>query len=293
MGHRDVALGDREEARKAGLGGEQIVPAGIEGPVGRAIADRQESADRVEEEAEVHAGGHRLRARREAAQPLHQRCARCRRALQGPAQGVNVTWGAGADAGAGHRAPPQGRDFAHRGLAPVGVFGQGRDAPREGLQGSRSNGGPRALLREEQPCPGHHRVEVARVTGDGRAERLRPDHHVGRRPGPPVAIQGAGLRPHRAGESIERAQPLHPLDRGRRRRVQRRHDRVERRLETLPGRGVAAPVDRPRPDRFPHEVDRVGDPGERGAAGYRLLHHLPTGMGEGDEVTGEVAAVDR
>src|SRR5438132_1348286 len=40
----DVATRDRDEARQARLGGEQVVVAGIEAAIGQAIADREELA---------------------------------------------------------------------------------------------------------------------------------------------------------------------------------------------------------------------------------------------------------
>ena len=56
MRHWDVALGDGEEARQAGLAGQQVVVAGVELPFGDAKADREELAGGLEEEAELHAG---------------------------------------------------------------------------------------------------------------------------------------------------------------------------------------------------------------------------------------------
>ena len=70
MARRDVALGDRDEARKPRLGREQIVAARVEGAVRHAIADREQLAVRIEQEAVTHFEGHRcarsLRARRGA-----------------------------------------------------------------------------------------------------------------------------------------------------------------------------------------------------------------------------------
>ena len=50
----DVALGDREEAGEASLGGEEVVVARIERPVPDPKPDREEFAGRIEQEAEVH-----------------------------------------------------------------------------------------------------------------------------------------------------------------------------------------------------------------------------------------------
>ena len=50
----DVALGDGDEAREPRLRGEQVVVARIERALPDAEADREQLADRVEQEAEVH-----------------------------------------------------------------------------------------------------------------------------------------------------------------------------------------------------------------------------------------------
>ena len=54
MADRDVALGDREEARETRLGGEEIVAARIQRPFRRPIADREQLAVAVEQKAELH-----------------------------------------------------------------------------------------------------------------------------------------------------------------------------------------------------------------------------------------------
>ena len=48
------AVGNRDEARKPRFGGEEIVCARIETPLRDAIADREDLAGRVEEEAKLH-----------------------------------------------------------------------------------------------------------------------------------------------------------------------------------------------------------------------------------------------
>ena len=54
VARRDVALGDRDEAREPRLGGEQIVAARVERALRHAIADREQLALGIEQEAEVH-----------------------------------------------------------------------------------------------------------------------------------------------------------------------------------------------------------------------------------------------
>ncbi len=54
MRGRDVAPGDRDEARQARLRGQQIVAPLVERPVGDPIADGEELAGLVEQEREIH-----------------------------------------------------------------------------------------------------------------------------------------------------------------------------------------------------------------------------------------------
>ena len=51
---RHIALGDGDEARKTRLGGEQIVMVRVKAPIADEIANREQLALRVEEEAEAH-----------------------------------------------------------------------------------------------------------------------------------------------------------------------------------------------------------------------------------------------
>ena len=51
---RNVALGDRHEAREPRLGGEEIVAARVERALGTEIADREQLAVVVEQKAEIH-----------------------------------------------------------------------------------------------------------------------------------------------------------------------------------------------------------------------------------------------
>ncbi len=54
MARRDITLGDRHEARQPRLGGEEIVAVGVERVVGHPIADREQLAVLVQQEAELH-----------------------------------------------------------------------------------------------------------------------------------------------------------------------------------------------------------------------------------------------
>ena len=75
---RNVVLGDRDEARQARLGGEQVVAVGVERPV-RGTSDRQQAALLIEQKAELHAFGHRARSRFDRRQALLQVAERSQR----------------------------------------------------------------------------------------------------------------------------------------------------------------------------------------------------------------------
>ena len=72
----DVALGDRDEAGQPRLGGEEVVPAGIGTAVRDAVADREDLARGIEEEAELRLAEHRFRERGHGREALDERLAR-------------------------------------------------------------------------------------------------------------------------------------------------------------------------------------------------------------------------
>ena len=111
---RDIALGDRDEARQARLRGEQVVAARIELALRHPVTDRKEPALAVEEEAEVHRPGHGPRRRLERREAPLERAGR----VFAPGEVAAVAL-----------------DRALRGLRPVQHFGAGRVAA---LAGQRS-----------------------------------------------------------------------------------------------------------------------------------------------------------
>ena len=60
MASRHVALGNRNEARQARFGGEQVITVGIEAAFRNPIPDREELTRRVEEKTELHRVEHFL-----------------------------------------------------------------------------------------------------------------------------------------------------------------------------------------------------------------------------------------
>ena len=67
-----VVLGDRDEARQACLRRQQVVERRIEPPAVELVADREQLARRVVQEAEIHFGEERVRLARDTLQPLDQ-----------------------------------------------------------------------------------------------------------------------------------------------------------------------------------------------------------------------------
>ena len=67
---RNITLGDRHEAGKAGFGGQKVVAAGVERPLGDQKADRQQLAGGIEQEAELHRLRHHRRGVLDAAKAL-------------------------------------------------------------------------------------------------------------------------------------------------------------------------------------------------------------------------------
>ena len=81
MAGRDVALGDRDEAREPRLGGEQIVATRVERALGHPIADREQLAVGVEQKAVAHLERHRPRGRFEGREARRQSSGRVRRLI--------------------------------------------------------------------------------------------------------------------------------------------------------------------------------------------------------------------
>src|SRR5881296_37064 len=70
---RDIALGDRDKARETSLRSEQVIPTGVETPVGDAVSDRKQFPHRVEEEPEVHGRDHGVHVAGEDREATDQR----------------------------------------------------------------------------------------------------------------------------------------------------------------------------------------------------------------------------
>ena len=120
-----VALGDGDEAREAGFRGQEIVGAAVEAAVRDAVADREDLAGRVEEEAELHgleelgggardaqeAAGERAGGGGGSRQALDERVdARDRRRRRVGARAEGGVAGGG--------------ELVHRGAAPLGQVGR-------------------------------------------------------------------------------------------------------------------------------------------------------------------------
>ena len=214
----DVALGDGEEARQPCLGREQVVAARIQRAVGGAIADGEQPALRVEQEAEIHRVGHRT-------------CGRCQ---------------CGQPPGKGPRCVGMLCDVA----APALDGALGRVRP------------------EEQVGAGLFAVVAMRASGRcppaWRRDRIRRCKLVLR-----VRLPESSRRRSRASSAVEPLVEARPVDTLR--------GRARRQHATCLAR--AAPA---RPGRRPRHSASHGNGGP-----------LAGGIGDGDQVCGEVAAVHR
>ena len=163
---RHVAFGDRDEARQARLGGEQVVAVGIERAVGDLVADREELPRRVE--AESRTPWRRTSSRASSASAARRRSS-ARAALAERSSGVDQRVGCAASASS-----PASVCAAT--LRPLTA--QDDDAPPRSGPADRPGSGPsRSKSRSARP-----RVDgVDRsCAGDAlrRADETRPGHQL-------------------------------------------------------------------------------------------------------------------
>ena len=86
-----VALGDADEAGQPGLGRQQIVEVGVQAPVVHAVADGQQLAILIEQEAELHRVEHGPGGVGHRVQPIFQRDGRQGRLLKRTVSGAPGT----------------------------------------------------------------------------------------------------------------------------------------------------------------------------------------------------------
>ena len=144
--------------------------------------------------------------------------------------------------------------------------------------------------RHRLPCA--EQGEVPFMAGDREARCVRPGHELSGRTLTPLGRERRGHIRQDPGARGEGRDAVCPG-------VHRRGDllvgaieRRERLLEVAPGEGLTLPVVADRLGGLPGKRDGVTDPLERRRHGERLVDHLATRAGEGEQVAGEVAAVD-
>ena len=220
MGDGNIALGDRDKTREPGLRGEQIVVAGVQAAVRDTIADREELADRVKEEAKLHGPEQCLRASDDALEAL--------------------------DDEAGH-------GIGHREIAAVALHGRVEgECPHDDLFGRLHAWRAHPLVGDQATREVHHGAGMGLDLG----EALRP---------------AARLRPH-----------PDCLQHG-----------IQGIVEALPDNRAGASANTESARGLANEERGVLHPGQGRLGKERLFRHLPAGVAQGDEVAGEIAAIDR
>ena len=285
MLHRDVALRDRDEAREARLGGQQVVAARVERAVGDPVADREQLPRGIEQEAELH-------RRERGSRPSASARSRRSRARAAPAERSRATASASTCASASPSAPPR------RPARPCGGPGRG-GPPRSGPAAQRGSASRRARARAPARRPrgapracsvatsrSWLRMHARTLSAQASASASSPSPSGSRQGQRDVGGGVRVLRELRETRGDARRDP-------RAARPSEAATVVERLVELPPGDGLRAAVAGERAQRLAGELHRVRDPGEPFGADQRAIDPLPARAGEGDQVPGEVAAVDR
>ena len=282
--HRDVALRDRDEAREARLGGQQVVAARVERPVGDPVADREQLPLGIEQEAELRAANPARPMPRASAAAARERGPRrpsargrrpARRLARAPRRRRRRVRPARPCGGPGRGGPPRSGPAARRGSASRRARARAparrpRGAPRaSGRRGrARGCGCTRARSRPRRARRHPRRRPPAR-SGSARCRRRCPRAARAARDARRCPRDPREARPSEAATVSSASSSCLQVT-----VCVRRSSASER-------SGLAG------------ERHRVRDPGEPFGADQRALDPLPARAGERDQVPGEVAAVDR
>jgi len=275
---RDVAAGDRHEARQPRFRRQEVVAALVEGSVGHAVADGEELPRPVEEKAEIRvveqaAGGSRHRF-----EPLQRLLARDSGALE---RLDELGDRAGVESGAPFLDLARGRARLLRKAR------QRERRPEQSLDRARLRaiGWRQKAARVGQRVePWRERIQIALMARDGRLHGLGPDRcrSAGRAVGLTRLVGEVSSR------GREFAQPDRPLD-----------DRGGLAGQTVPylgdrrsqhGRRCAPSADR---QGLAEAEERGVDAAKRVDTDERPLLVLVRGDGEDAQVSGQIAAIDR
>ena len=273
-----VALGDRDEARQARLGGEQVVVARVEPAVGDAVADREELAARVEEEARSPSRGQARAPTRRSSQAPRERAGRPRRA-EASRRALRRCRSRGV-----HQPARLPRALASRQRASIG---RGGDRPSSRRSASS--------VDHAETGPGQQRIEVAAMARDGRRTASAQVSSSAAAPSPRSAVSVRGhVRERvraRAASSREAAAQPSGVAGGAERSARPRSER----LVELLARDASASAGRRRSRGRRSRTSRARRRCRRASGGPRWQRRssLAAGLGEREQVAGEVAAVDR
>ena len=126
----------------------------------------------------------------------------------------------------------------------------------------------------------------------GQPDRLGPGHELALGAVPTFGRERCGDVRQRPGVRAELTQEGRPRGRRRRVRAAGRRGQSEGFVELPPGERLTPPVVADGAGGLAGQRERVPDPGQRGSDRKRLVDHLAAGVGEREQVAGEVAAVD-
>ena len=135
-------------------------------------------------------------------------------------------------------------------------------------------------------------AEVALVAGDGPADRLSPEKDV-RSVLAPLDRERPGEIDEDFGRSRKRGKAAGESFAVKPDAARFGEEMRDGLVELTPGDGFGAAAVPQRFDLFPHEAERIDDPGEALRIFKRRLAPILAGVGERDEMSGEIAAVDR
>ena len=148
-------------------------------------------------------------------------------------------------------------------------------------------------LAKDKPRPGNCRVEIARVTLDGRAHSLGPSEQLHIGAVTPFRRQRARNVRHRLSAGLEFSKAHEPIIWSHRDRTESGGQSIDCFIQVFPGDCLGAPVVGDRACRLTEQQNGIGNPGERLRAEQRAVDDLLARLSERDEVAGEVSTIDR
>ena len=188
---------------------------------------------------------------------------------------------------------------AYGGLTALWRVGQGREcgkARRERCPSQRLLRG-RRVMRErvptDKPRPGKRHVKITHVARDIRLRGLRPGEHLCIGAVTPFRGQRARHVHHGMRVGLKGRESQGPIPWGLGERTERSGQGVECLVQVCAGDYLRTSIIGVRTCRGTHEKHGVRNPGEHLRAKQWTVEDVLAGLSERDQVTGEVATVDR